>query len=118
MEAINNKAMKGIRTFLERRGMEILETGWAHGNHSIDYIARDEGELVFTDCQIRENAGKGLGGEDINRDKFEQLAAAYLAEHQDTPEGTVRFDVVTMLTLSDHKALLRHHRNALGISEA
>ena len=39
MEAIiNEKAMRGIERFLERRGMEILETGWAHGNDKIDFI--------------------------------------------------------------------------------
>lgn len=39
---------------------------------------------------------------------------AYLAEHLDTPEGTIRHDAVTMLILSDSKALIRYHLNALS----
>lgn len=117
MEAtIKDKAMRGIGTFLERRGMEILETGWAHGKDKIDYVVDDEGELVFITCKIRENTGKGIGDEKLDRDMFERIAAAYLAEHIDLPEGTVRFDTVSMLILGDSKALLRHHRNALSVA--
>ena len=64
MEAIiNEKAMRGIERFLERRGMEILETGWAHGNDKIDFIAKDEDDLAFISCTIRTNEGNGLGAE-------------------------------------------------------
>lgn len=116
MEAImNEKAMTGISRFLERRDMSIVESGWAHGKDKIDFVVEDGGELVFVACQVRENVGKGLGEEKVDRNKFERIAAAYLAEHLDRAEGTVRFDIVTMLILSDHKALLRHHRNALGV---
>lgn len=116
MEAtINEKAMRGIGTFLARRGMEIVEESWAHGKDRIDFVVDDEGELVFIDCQIRENEGNGLGDEAPNRKMFERIAAAYLAEHLDIPEGAVRFDIISMLILGDHKALIRHHRNALGV---
>lgn len=47
---------------------------------------------------------------------FERVAAAYLAEHLDIPEDSVRFDIVTMLPLSDNKGLLRHHRNAFSVA--
>ena len=117
MEAtIKDKAMRGIGTYLERRGMDIIETGWAHGKDKIDYVVDDEGELVFIACKIRENTGKGIGDETANRDMFERIAAAYLAEHLEIPEGAVRFDIVSMLILGDSKALIRHHRNALSVA--
>lgn len=117
MEAtIKDKAIRSIGAFLERHEMEILETGWAHGKDKIDYVINDEGELVFIACNIRENAGKGIGDENLDRDMFERIAAAYLAEHIDLPEGIVRFDTVSMLILGDSKALLRHHRNALSVA--
>lgn len=95
MEAIiNEKAMRGIERFLERRGMEILETGWAHGNDKIDFIARDEDDLAFISCTIRTNEGNGLGAEALDRKMFERIAAAYLAEHLDFPEGAIRHDAV------------------------
>jgi putative endonuclease len=113
MEAIDTKAMKGIKSYLERRGFEILEENWAHGGDAIDFIANEEDDLVFIGCQLRQNSGEGFPEEALDRDSLERLAAAYLAEHLDSGDCTVRFDVVSMLILGDDRALLRHHRNAL-----
>lgn len=115
MEAtLKDKALRGIEMFLTRRGMEIIEKGWAHGKDKIDFIADDNGELVFIDCRIRRNEGDGLGPEKASRKKFERIAAAYLADHPHIPEGAVRFDCVNMLIIGDTKALIRHHINALS----
>ena len=113
MEAIDTKAMKGIKSYLERRGFEILEENWAHGGDSIDFIANEEDDLVFIGCQLRQNSGEGFPEEVLDRDSLERLAASYLTEHLDSGDCTVRFDLVSMLLLSDDRALLRHHRNAL-----
>jgi putative endonuclease len=115
MEAnIQSKAMQGIERFLERRGMEIIERGWAHGKDKVDFIADDEGDLVFISCTIRTNDGNGLDDEEPNRKRFERIASTYLAEHLDLPESTIRHDIVSMLVLSENRALIRHHRNALS----
>ena len=113
MEAIDAKAMKGIRGYLERRGFEILEESWAHGGDVIDFIADEEGDLVFIGCRLRRNGGEGFPEEALDRGSLERLAEAYLAEHLDSTDCTVRFDAVSMLVLGDSRALLRHHRNAL-----
>lgn len=113
MEAIDTKAMKGIRSYLERRGFEILEESWAHGGDVIDFIANEEDDLVFVSCQLRQNSGEGFPEEALDRGSLERLAAAYLAEHLDSGDCAVRFDVVSMLVLGDDRALLRHHRNVL-----
>ena len=98
MEAsITEKAMRGIERFLERRGMEIIEHGWAHGKDKVDFIAEDEGALVFISCNIRTNDGNGIADEEPNRKKFERIASAYLAEHLDLPESAIRHDIVSML---------------------
>lgn len=114
MEAINTKAMKGIKSYLERRGFEILEERWARGGDTIDFIANEEDDLVFIGCQLRQNSGEGFPEEVLDRDSLERLAASYLTEHLDSGECTVRFDQVSMLILNDSRALLRHHRNALS----
>lgn len=113
MEAIDTKAMKGIKSYLERRGFEILEENWAHGGDSIDFIANEEDDLVFIGCQLRQNSGEGFPEEVLDRDSLERLAASYLTEHLDSGDCTVRFDLVSMLILDDSRALLRHHCNAL-----
>lgn len=111
------KAMCGIERFLDRRGIEILDRDWAHGSDKIDFVAEDDGKLVFINTVIRANASKGLGAERLDRESAERIATAWLRDHLDYPEGEVRFDVVTMLVLDDQKALIRHHVNALGIGD-
>lgn len=113
MEAIDTKAMKGIKSYLERKGFEILEERWAHGGDTIGFIANEEGDLVFIGCQLRQNSGEGFPEEALDRDSLERLAAAYLAEHLDSGNCAVRFDLVSMLILGGDRAFLRHHRNAL-----
>lgn len=114
MEAIDTKAMKGIKDYLERRGFEILEERWAHGGDTIDFIANEEDALVFISCQLRQNSGEGFSEEALDRGSLERLAAAYLTEHLDSGDCAVRFDAVSMLVLGEDRALLRHHRNALS----
>ena len=114
MEAIDTKAKKGIRVYLERRGFEILEEDWAHVGDAADFIARDEDDLVFVHCQITQNGGEGFPEEDADRAALERLAAAYLAEHLDSEDIRIRFDVVSMLIVGESRALFRHHLNALG----
>lgn len=114
MEAIDTKAMKGIRIYLERRGFEILEESWAHGSDAIDFIANEEDDLVFVSCQLRQNSGEGFPEEALDRGSLERLAAAYLVEHLDSGDCTVRFDAVSMLILGEDRAFLRHHRNVLS----
>ena len=46
MEAIDTKAMKGIKSYLEHRSFEILEENWAHGGDTIDFIACEEDGMV------------------------------------------------------------------------
>lgn len=107
--------LKGaISTFLIRHGFEIIEEGWAHGKDSIDFIDREDDELVFIDTAINMNDGAGFTKESANRSSLERLAAAYLAEHQGMPEGLVRFGKVNLMVLGDSKAFLRHYRNALS----
>ena len=119
MEAsIHGKALRGIRAYLERQEFEIIEEGWAHGRNHVDFVARDDVELVFIACTVRENDGGGFEDEHLDRNAFERLAAACLVEHADEPESSVRFDIVSMLVLTKSEALLRHHRNALCAADS
>ena len=114
MEAIDTRATRGIRVYLERRGFEILEGGWAHGGDVADLIACDEDELAFVHCQVTQNGGEGFPEEDADRVALERLAAAYLAEHLDSEDIRIRFDVVSTLIVGESRVLLRYHLNALG----
>ena len=104
MEAtINEKAMRGIERFLERRGMEILETGWAHGNDKIDFIVKDDEDLVFISCTIRTNDGSGLGSKRSTQDvrtRWPCLSAEHGHPGRHHPSR-----VVSMVFLSEDRAL-------------
>lgn len=115
MEAtIYEKATKAIETFLDRRGYDIIERGWAHGSGRAEFIAREDGDLVFVTVKVSEGSGGGFSEEDpAGREGLERLAAAYL-EHFGEGDATVRFDIVSMMVLGDSRGFLRLHRNALS----
>ena len=48
-----------------------------------------------------------------NQRRFEEIALGYLAEHEDA-EGLVRFDIISIGIVADHRALLRCHRGAFN----
>ena len=87
-------------------GFEILGKSWAHGGDVADFIARDVDDLVFVSCQVTQNSGEGFPEEGADRAALERLATAYLAEHLDFEDILVRFDVVSMLTVGESRALL------------
>lgn len=115
MEAtIMDGARKATRAYLERRDFEVLEEGWAHGSERVDLIAREDGDMVFVDV-VAADHGPDMPEERPDRSRFERLAAAYLAEHPDGGDFRVRYDVVSILVVNGDRALLGHHRNALGV---
>ena len=115
MEAINEKARKAARMYLERRNYEVVEEGWANGDAAVDLIARDGEDLVFVDVHVNAEGTK-LPDEHPDRARFEAAAAVYLASC-DEVDFPVRYDVVSLLVVGSERALLRHHINALSALE-
>ena len=114
MNESTTRATKAIGRYLELKGSEILEEGWAHGDDRVDYIVDDAGEVAFVFGHVHENMGAGIPDERIDRKSFERLAAAYLAEHPELADCAVRADTVTVLVLSSDRAMVRHCVNALS----
>ena len=52
-KSIDKRSHEAIHAYLEHRGIEVLEEGWAHGSDGIDFIAMDDEELVFVDAAMR-----------------------------------------------------------------
>ncbi len=115
-KATKTKAMQGIRKFLEMRGFEIVEDGWKSGKNRIDFVARDEDDLVFVDCHVHGDTGEGFPADAPDRATSERVAAAYLAQHDGLEQTMIRFDIVSMLVLSNDRAMVRHYRNALSVA--
>ena len=109
------RAMKAIGRYLELKGCEIIEEGWLHGDDKVDYIVDDEGTVAFMFGSVSTNSGAGIPDATIDRKEFERLAAAYFAEHPELADCAVRADQASILVISDSRAIIRHHVNALGV---
>lgn len=112
---LQEKAVKAATRFIERKGFELLETGWTSPEGTqIDLIASDEDTLVFIDVTATEYGEGGFEGGKVKRSDLEIAAAAWLAGNTPDGEIQVRFDIIDMLVVSTDRALLRHHINAFS----
>lgn len=60
---LQEKAVKAATRFIERKGYELLETGWTSPEGTqIDLIASDDDTLVFIDVTATEYVEGGLRG--------------------------------------------------------
>ena len=112
---LQEKAVKAATRFIERKGYELLETGWTSPEGTqIDLVASDDDTLVFIDVTATEYGEGGFEGGKVKRGDLEIAAASWLAGN--TPDGDiqVRFDIIDMLVVSTDRALLRHHINAFS----
>lgn len=114
---LQDKAIRAAARYLERRGYDVVETEWsADGgiiSSTIDVIARDDDAYVFVDVTATP-IGEGGFGDGADRERMELLAASWLKDNDAEGNFPVRFDKLSMIVLSDERALLRHHINAYG----
>lgn len=102
---------------LSRKGYEILETNWTCVAGEADIVALEEDTLCFVEVKTRSNVEKGFPAEAVDakkRDRYERIAACYLATYENC-DIRVRFDVISILVLSENRAFLRFHKNAFGV---
>ena len=113
---LGRKGERAAVRFLKNRGFEILETNWVCFAGEADIIALDGSTLCFVEVKTRTGVQKGFPSEAVNakkRDRYEKIAACYLQTYHET-ELCVRFDVISILVLSDNHAFLRLHTNAFS----
>lgn len=86
-KSINEKSHKAIGAYLKHRGIEVLEENWAHGSNGIDFITMDDAEFVFVDTATK-YGGYDMPKEDPDQERFQRIAAAYLAESTSSASAT------------------------------
>lgn len=104
--------------FLERVGICVIERKWSCDAGTIDVLGWDGDQLVLVDVKtVRSGHQGGLGtvSAAVSR-RIKKVASAYI-EANDLGDITWRFDRVSLLVISEDRALLRHHRNALASGE-
>jgi putative endonuclease len=85
------------RTFLERRGFEILVNNWRYGALELDIIAHKDEVLHVVEVKTLRQQSAGLPEESVNRAKFQHLQRAAEAFMQLYPRWTqLQFDIVAV----------------------
>lgn len=108
---LQEKAVNEATRFIERKGFELLDTGWTSPEGTqIDLVANDEDTLVFIDVTATEY---GEGGK-VSRSDLEIVVASWLAVNSPDGEIQVCFDIIDMLVVSTDRALLRHRINVFS----
>lgn len=110
---------RGVETathYLEKSGYEIREKNWRCQAGAVDIICQKNDTIVFVQVDTRTNANSGWKEEKVD-DKYrtcqEKIALAYLSENEDLDDNPLRFDKILIVVLSNNRASIRHHLNAL-----
>lgn len=114
---LGRRGEKAARLFLERRGHEILDINWTCFAGEVDIVSIDDDTLCFIEVKTRRGASAGFPEEAVTarkRCRYEKIAACYLKEH-DFADMRVRFDVISIMVIGEHRAFLRMHTNAFGV---
>lgn len=119
-EVLPAEALKMIAARLEEDGFEIIDEAWrdpATGD-VIGMVAKDDclGKKEVVSVQVLCSKTL-LPREDFDsaRIALETAAAAWLARNFEMANTHIRFDVVSVALLGEHRALVRHHVNAIGL---
>lgn len=118
MSEFKKKTIEAAAKFLTCRGYDILDKSWESEGSRIDLVAQDGETIVFCDVDARKGTDKSMPVTSIegSRERREIAAARWLEaqEGDEASDMQVRFDHIAMLTVSDDRALLRHHKDCLG----
>lgn len=121
MKNLMERAFQAASRYLTLKGYEMLDDSWEDPvtGDQVGVVADDDGDIVFATVSARTGVD-GFGKEAKDRGRLESLAAKWLASHQedDLVDRRVRFDDISMLVVSENRALLRHHVNTLIVDSA
>lgn len=103
-------------SYLEQRGLEVVDRKWRCIFGEADLVARDGDELVLVEVKTRLARNDeddlapevSVGHRKLNR--YEKMALMYYAEQASSE--AIRFDVIALKLLNDREAMLRHFLSA------
>lgn len=107
---IETKGIEAAEKFLTHRGYEIITKDF---DEAADFVAKDpDGAIVF----IRVETKRGWIGDSktASRAKLEQTMLRFFVDRGEYADHSVRFDTVSVMVVSDDRAVIRHHLNSLG----
>ena len=100
------------RSYLMRRGMEVLACNWHTKYGEADIVAREDDTVVLVEVKTRLALGDRadempeLGVSIEKQRRYRNMALCYLVDH---PEATsIRFDAIAVNVVGERLAKLRH----------
>lgn len=96
MNNLGSEAEQIAATYLQQKGLILLETNYRCRFGEVDLIMRDGNTLAFVEVRLRSNASFGGAGTSITGAKQQKLARTaehYLQKHGMT---SCRFDAILM----------------------
>ncbi len=113
-ESVGARGEQAAALYLERLGMQVIDRNWRTARGELDIVALDGEELVVVEVKARTSGDTGTPEEAVSprkQQRIARMAEAYIAANG-LDGCPVRFDVIAIRVLGDHRALLRHHRGA------
>ena len=101
--------------WLVDHGYAILEKNYRRGNHELDIIAMDGGELVVVEVKTRSDTLFGAPEDAVDHRKRQilvRMANQYIRSHR--WQGTTRFDILSIVT-RDGQPDIHHIKDAFNV---
>ena len=90
-------------SFLQTKGLTILETNYRTKTAEIDIIAKDKDCICFIEVKTRRSLKKGLPRESVNYSKQKKiiLGASFYLKEKKLYDSRIRFDVIEVYKKND-----------------
>lgn len=114
MDTMNERGIKAISRYLQKRNYTILDELTL--DETKVFVAEDavNDALAFVQCMPTRTSDEEFAVPEADcRSSLEHLALSWLKDNDFEDCTPVRFDAVAILVIGEHRALLRHHRGCL-----
>ena len=119
--SLEERGVKAAKRYLKLQGYEVIETGFECEAGTVDIVARDDdGTLCFVDVRTRKVSDASFDEIEhgcAEHERRERQALTWLASAGEdmVPDFFIRFDNIAIAVMESSRALLRHHKNVLGM---
>ncbi len=98
-----NQGEKLAKKFLDKKGLQIIESQFTTPFGEIDLVAIDGDEVVFVEVKTRQTTSYGYPEEAITKTKIRHMihSAQHYLSKKHWEEKSYRFDIVSILVLKE-----------------
>lgn len=114
---LKERGLIAAKKFLIAKDYEILDDNLE--SSIFDLVIRNNDIIAFVKVSTRESSETGFPEDWFSRCACEREAEKWLIRNTNDNDPTfrVRFDSISLLVLSEHRAFLRHHLNVNASEE-